>query len=73
MATTYKCHRCDGAVYINVDNDLTCRMCGATIVLTVRRNADVQGIRKNIEEPKQIERMESMGMQRRKGGRRKFL
>ena len=22
MASTYKCHRCDGAVYINVDNDL---------------------------------------------------
>lgn len=73
MASTYKCHKCDGAVYINKDNDLTCRMCGTTIVLTVRRNSDIQGIRKNIEESKQIERMESVGMQRRKGGRRKFL
>ena len=35
-----KCPKCDGVMYINLDADLSCRMCGKVIVLTVRRDYD---------------------------------
>ena len=59
-------------MYVNQDNDLSCLMCGAVIVLTVRRVSDITGIRKKAALESKW-RMDSKGMQRRKGSPRKFL
>ena len=59
---------------INLDSDLSCLICGTVIVLTVRRQSDIYGIRKKTDAPiGNTWRMDSIGTQRRKGKRRKFL
>ena len=66
------CLKCGGSMYLNQDKDLSCLICGAVIVLTVRRASDITGIRKKVV-PEIKWRMSSKGMQRRKGNPRKFL
>ena len=73
MLSSNVCLKCDGPMYLNTDGDLTCFICGAIIVLTVRRNSDVTGIRKKIQPNDTKWRMASDGIQRRKGTPRKFL
>ena len=34
------CPKCGGDLYLNLDKDLSCRMCGKVIVLTIRREYD---------------------------------
>ena len=34
------CPKCGGDLYLNSDKDLSCRMCGKVIVLTIRREYD---------------------------------
>jgi len=59
---------------INLDKDLSCLMCGTIIVLTVRRHADIKGIRKKVEDTSSNAwRMGSEGTHRKKGAPRKFL
>ena len=66
------CLKCGGSMSLNQDKDLSCLICGAVILLTVRRASDITGIRKKVvQEPKW--RMTSKGIQRRKGSPRKFL
>jgi len=59
-------------MHLNQDKDLSCLICGAVLVLTVRRASDITGIRKKVV-PETKYRMSSKGMQRRKGSPRKFL
>ena len=59
-------------MYLNQDGDLRCFECGAVIVLTIRRNSEAMGIRKNIALEIQW-RMSNNGMQRKRGKPRKFL
>ena len=73
MLSKNVCVKCDGPMYLNTDSDLTCFICGSIIVLTVRRNADVTGIRKKSQPKDTKGRMSSNGMQRKKGAPRKFL
>lgn len=58
---------------LNGDKDLSCLMCGAVLVLTVRRQSDVTGIRKKIVEPPTKWRMSDNGRLRNKGKPRRFL
>jgi hypothetical protein len=66
------CLKCGGSMHLNQDKDLSCLICGAVLVLTVRRASDITGIRKKVA-PETKWRMSSKGMQRRKGSPRKFL
>jgi len=72
MMSKSVCLKCNGSMHLNQDNDLSCLMCGAVIVLTIRRASDITGIRKKIISENKW-RMASKGMQRRKGSPRKFL
>ncbi len=67
------CKKCGGSLQLNLDGDLSCLMCGTVIVLTVRRQTDIQGIRKQLDTPIHTERVIERGMQRKKGQPRKFL
>ena len=67
------CKKCGGSLQLNLDGDLSCLMCGTVIVLTVRRQSDIEGIRKPITTPPSSEHMIDWGMQRKKGKSRKFL
>ena len=68
------CPKCSGKMYVNIDKDLGCLMCGAIIVLTVRRHSDINGIRKKVDAPiEDTWRMSIDGTQRKKGKPRKFL
>ena len=60
-------------MYLNSDEDLSCFMCGTIVVLTIRRHADKQGIRKKVEDKITKWRMITDGTQRKKGKPRKFL
>ena len=74
MLSKNVCPKCSGNMYVNLDKDLSCLMCGAIIVLTVRRHSDIQGIRKKVDDtPADIWRMGTDGTHRRKGSPRKFL
>ena len=69
------CTKCGGSMTLNGDKDLSCLMCGAVLVLTVRRQTDIEGIRKKVEIPATCFcwRMSSEGKLRRKEKPRKFL
>ncbi len=66
------CTKCNGTMVVNTDKDLSCLMCGSVLVLRVRRQTDIEGIRKKIEVPSSW-RMSSEGKFRRKGKPRRFL
>ena len=40
------CTKCNGTMVVNTDKDLSCIMCGSVLVLRVRRQTDIEGIRK---------------------------
>ena len=69
------CTKCNGTMVVNTDKDLSCLMCGSVLVLNVRRQTDIAGIRKKVEIPATCFcwRMSSEGKLRRKEKPRKFL
>ena len=72
MLSKNVCKKCDGPMSLNNDGDLSCFICGSVIVLNVRRNADITGIRKKVKVDEKW-RMGTDGVHRRKGNPRKFL
>jgi len=74
MLSKNVCPKCSGNMYVNIDKDLSCLMCGSIIVLTIRRHSDIKGIRKKIDDTVGYTwRMGVEGTQRKKGRPRKFL